>query len=48
MDGDEVLTLAEVWPEEVRALIVEINPSATSVDADLSFQGGGARRQVIN
>lgn len=45
--GQEVLTLAEVWPEAVRAVIVGINPSQTSVDAGHYFQGQGARGQVM-
>lgn len=45
--GQEVLTLAEVWPEAVRAVIVGINPSQTSVDAGHYFQGRGARGQVL-
>lgn len=45
--GREVLTLAEVWPEDVRAVIVGINPSQKSVDAGHYFQGRGARGQVM-
>lgn len=45
--GKEILTLAEVWPTEVRAVIVGINPSLTSVDAGHYFQGKGARGQVL-
>jgi integrase/G:T/U-mismatch repair DNA glycosylase len=45
--GNEVLTLAEIWPANSRAVIVGINPSQTSVDAGHYFQGQGARGQVI-
>lgn len=44
--GREILTLAEVWPTRVRAVVVGINPSQVSVDAGHYYQGDGARRQI--
>jgi double-stranded uracil-DNA glycosylase len=43
----EVLTLAEVWPERPRAVIVGINPSLTSVAEGHYFQGQGARGRIM-
>lgn len=45
--GIEVLTLAEVWLERTRAVIVGINPSLTSVTAGHYFQGQGARGRIM-
>jgi len=43
--GVEVLTLADVWPDNPRAMIVGINPAPRSVEAGHYFQGRGARGQ---
>jgi TDG/mug DNA glycosylase family protein len=45
--GASVLTLAEVWPDNPRAVIVGINPSITSVAAGHYFQGQGARGRLM-
>ena len=45
--GRDVITLAEIWPRNIRAMIVGINPSETSVRAGHYFQGQGARRQMM-
>lgn len=37
--GTEVLTLADVWPEQPRAMIVGLNPAPTSVAAGHYYQG---------
>jgi len=45
--GTSVITLAGVWPEKPRAVIVGINPSITSVRAGHYFQGQGARTRLM-
>lgn len=37
--GAEVLTLADVWPEQPRAMIVGLNPAPTSVAEGHYYQG---------
>lgn len=44
--GAPVLTLADVWPAEPRAVIVGINPSPVSVAAGHYYQGQVGRRQL--
>lgn len=49
--GTEVLTLADVWPENPRAIIVGLNPAKTSVDAGHYYQGRvgqGQMRRLAN
>jgi TDG/mug DNA glycosylase family protein len=45
--GTEVLTLAEVWPEVPRAMIVGLNPAPSSVAAGHYYQGRVGRRQLL-
>lgn len=44
--GDEVLTLADVWPEHPRAMIVGLNPAPVSVAAGHYYQGQIGQRQL--
>lgn len=44
--GVDVLTLAEVWPERPRAMVVGIRPVPCSVEAGHYFQGQVGRRQL--
>ena len=44
--GTRVLTLADVWPNQPRAMIVGLNPSPTSVEAGHYYQGQAGRRQL--
>lgn len=44
--GTEVLTLADVWPENPRAVIVGLNPAKTSVDAGHYYQGRAGQGQM--
>lgn len=39
-------TLADLWPEEPRAVIVGLNPSPVSVEAGHYYQGPVGRRQM--
>lgn len=45
--GEEVLTLAEVWPEQPRAMIVGLNPAPRSVEAGHYYQGKSGQRQLL-
>lgn len=44
--GTEVLTLADIWPENPRAVIVGLNPAKTSVDAGHYYQGRAGQGQL--
>lgn len=44
--GEEVLTIAEVWPEQPRAMIVGLNPAPASVEAGHYYQGRSGQRQL--
>ncbi|PTL71767.1 hypothetical protein C1I63_02180 [Rathayibacter caricis DSM 15933] len=44
--GEEVLTLADVWPESLRAVVVGLNPAPASVDAGHYYQGKTGQRQL--
>lgn len=44
--GQEVLTLADVWPEEARAAIVGLNPAPISVELGHYYQGNVGQRQL--
>jgi len=44
--GQEVLTLADIWPKTPRAMIVGLNPAPASVQAGHYYQGGSGRRQL--
>lgn len=45
--GFEVLTLADIWPDRPRAIIVGLNPAPTSVAAGHYYQGRVGQRQMI-
>lgn len=45
--GGDVLTLADIWPAEPRAMIVGLNPAPKSVDAGHYYQGASGRRQLL-
>ncbi len=42
--GGECLTLADLWPKNPRAVLVGINPAATSVEVGHYYQGLAGRR----
>lgn len=44
--GTEVLTLADVWPESPRAMIVGLNPAPTSVALGHYYQGQVGQGQM--
>ncbi|WP_230671696.1 uracil-DNA glycosylase family protein [Rathayibacter sp. Leaf248] len=44
--GTEVLTLADVWPETPRAMVVGLNPAPSSVAAGHYYQGQVGQRQL--
>ena len=44
--GDEVLTLADVWPQVPRAMIVGLNPAPSSVAAGHYYQGQVGQGQL--
>lgn len=44
--GREVLTLADVWPDEPRAMIVGLNPAPSSVEAGHYYQGQVGQGQL--
>lgn len=44
--GIEVLTLADIWPEHPRAMIVGLNPAPPSVAAGHYYQGRVGQRQI--
>lgn len=44
--GERVLTLADIWPPEPRAMIVGLNPAPRSVAAGHYYQGTSGRRQL--
>ena len=45
--GDEILTLADLWPEHPRAMIVGLNPAPKSVEAGHYYQGRAGHRQLM-
>jgi TDG/mug DNA glycosylase family protein len=44
--GEPVLTLADLWPADVQAMIVGLNPSPVSVEIGHYHQGQLAQRQL--
>lgn len=44
--GHEILTLADVWPAEPRAMIVGLNPAPSSVEAGHYYQGQVGQGQL--
>lgn len=44
--GAEVLTLADLWPAETRAMIVGLNPAPASVTAGHYYQGQVGQTQL--
>lgn len=44
--GTPVLTLADVWPEHPRAMVVGLNPAPASVEVGHYYQGNAGRRQL--
>jgi TDG/mug DNA glycosylase family protein len=44
--GSPVLTLADVWPDKVRAVIVGLNPAPVSVAVGHYYQGQVGQRQM--
>lgn len=45
--GEDILTLADVWPEHPRAMIVGLNPAPKSVEAGHYYQGRAGQRQLM-
>lgn len=45
--GDPILTLADLWPDETRAMIVGLNPAPKSVETGHYYQGTFGRRQLL-
>lgn len=45
--GDRILTLADLWPDETRAMIVGLNPAPKSVEIRHYYQGASGRRQLL-
>lgn len=46
VDGALILTLADLWPELCRAVIVGVNPAPRSVEAGHYYQGAAGRRAL--
>lgn len=46
VDGELVLTLADLWPERCKAVIVGVNPAPRSVAAGHYYQGPAGRRAM--
>jgi TDG/mug DNA glycosylase family protein len=44
--GEEVLSLADIWPETPRAMIVGLNPAPKSVSVGHYYQGPVGQRQL--
>lgn len=44
--GEDVLTLAELWPERPRAMVIGLNPAPVSVAAGHYYQGRVGRTQM--
>ncbi|WBM79861.1 hypothetical protein KIV56_17085 [Cryobacterium breve] len=44
--GAAVLSLADIWPESTRAMIVGLNPAPASVEAGHYYQGRTGQRQL--
>ena len=44
--GAEILTLADIWPQQPRAMIVGLNPAPTSVEAGHYYQGRAGQGQL--
>lgn len=44
--GADLLTLADIWPDNPRAMIVGLNPSPVSVAAGHYYQGRSGQRQL--
>jgi TDG/mug DNA glycosylase family protein len=44
--GEEVLSLADIWPEAPRAMIVGLNPAPKSVAIGHYYQGNVGQRQL--
>lgn len=45
--GEDVLTLADIWPQTPRAMIVGLNPAPKSVEIGHYYQGASGRRQLL-
>ncbi|MEV1130956.1 hypothetical protein [Agromyces sp. NPDC049794] len=45
--GDDLLTLADIWPRRPRGMIVGLNPVPASVDAGHYYQGRAGKRQLM-
>jgi len=45
--GESVLTLEDVWPERLRAMIVGLNPAPASVEVGHYYQGRSGQRQLL-
>lgn len=45
--GDEIITLADLWPEHPRAMVVGLNPAPKSVEAGHYYQGRAGQRQLM-
>lgn len=46
LDGVTFLTLADLWPQPCRAVIVGVNPAPRSVEAGHYYQGSNGRQAV--
>lgn len=44
--GQQILTLADIWPEQPRAMIVGLNPAPASVEAGHYYQGRSGQTQL--
>lgn len=44
--GEETLTLADIWPDQPRAMIVGLNPAPPSVEAGHYYQGRSGQGQL--
>ncbi|MDL9980087.1 uracil-DNA glycosylase family protein [Microbacterium sp. ASV49] len=44
--GEEILTLADIWPDQPRAMIVGLNPAPPSVEAGHYYQGRSGQGQL--
>lgn len=45
--GELVLTLADLWPSQPRAMIVGLNPAPASVEVGHYYQGRSGQRQLL-
>lgn len=46
LGGQSLVTLADLWPDPCRAVIVGVNPAPKSVDAGHYYQGSNGRTAI--